>query len=73
MLCNCNYHLDHHLYPAVPWYHLPKLHAVLAPRFKEQGAVIQRSYLRYLWEAVRAKAWGTVPRDLQRPTAGQGK
>jgi len=24
-----NYHLDHHLYPGVPWYNLGKLHAVL--------------------------------------------
>ena len=24
-----NYHLEHHLYPAVPFYHLPRLHRVL--------------------------------------------
>ncbi len=24
-----NYHLEHHLYPSVPFYHLPQLHAVL--------------------------------------------
>jgi fatty acid desaturase len=24
-----NYHLEHHLYPSVPFYHLPRLHAVL--------------------------------------------
>ena len=24
-----NYHLEHHLYPAVPHYHLPKLHRLL--------------------------------------------
>ena len=72
-LCNANYHMDHHLFPAVPWYNLPKLHAVLASRFEEQGAAVQRSYLRYLWETVRAKAWGTVPRNLQHPTAGSDK
>lgn len=27
-----NYHLEHHLYPAVPHYHLPALHAKLAAR-----------------------------------------
>ena len=27
---NVNYHLEHHLYPSVPFYHLPKLHAALA-------------------------------------------
>jgi fatty acid desaturase len=26
---NVNYHLDHHLYPSVPFYNLPKLHALL--------------------------------------------
>ncbi|MEP0777705.1 fatty acid desaturase [Microcoleus sp. ZQ-A2] len=25
-MCNENYHLEHHLYPAVPWYNLPRLH-----------------------------------------------
>ena len=70
-LCNANYHIDHHLYPAVPWYNLPKLHAVLASRFEEQGAVVQRSYLRYLWETVRARAWGTLPQNLARRPQGE--
>ena len=26
---NINYHLDHHLHPAVPYYNLPRLHALL--------------------------------------------
>jgi fatty acid desaturase len=26
---NINYHLEHHLFPGVPFYNLPKLHAVL--------------------------------------------
>jgi len=30
-----NYHVEHHLYPAVPHYHLPALHALL----REQGAL----------------------------------
>ncbi len=30
-----NYHIEHHLYPAVPHYHLPRLHAALA----EHGAL----------------------------------
>ena len=28
-MCNENYHLEHHLYPGVPWYNLPRLHAEL--------------------------------------------
>ncbi len=27
---NANYHLDHHLFPMVPFYNLPKLHRILA-------------------------------------------
>jgi fatty acid desaturase len=27
--CNINYHLDHHLFPSVPFYNLPRLHARL--------------------------------------------
>jgi fatty acid desaturase len=30
-----NYHLEHHLYPAVPHYHLPRLHRLL----REKGAL----------------------------------
>ena len=26
---NVNYHLDHHLYPSIPYYNLPKLHALM--------------------------------------------
>lgn len=32
-----NYHIEHHLYPAVPHYHLPRLHAALAA----QGVLAQ--------------------------------
>jgi fatty acid desaturase len=24
-----NYHLEHHLYPSIPFYYLPRVHAVL--------------------------------------------
>jgi fatty acid desaturase len=27
--CNVNHHLDHHLFPSVPWYNLPRLHRLL--------------------------------------------
>jgi fatty acid desaturase len=30
-----NYHLEHHLYPAVPHYHLPRLHRLL----RDKGAL----------------------------------
>jgi len=28
-MCNENYHLEHHLYPGVPWYRLSEVHAAL--------------------------------------------
>lgn len=29
---NVNYHIEHHLYPSVPWYRLPAVHALLKAR-----------------------------------------
>lgn len=36
---NVNYHLDHHLYPSVPFYRLPELHALLMqqPGYRERA------------------------------------
>ena len=53
LMCNLNYHLEHHLFPGVPWYNLPKLHAILAGDYRQAGAFVHRSYLRFLWEAAR--------------------
>jgi fatty acid desaturase len=39
-MCNENYHLEHHLYPAVPWYHLPLLHDALKDELMGQGAIL---------------------------------
>lgn len=43
---NINVHIAHHLFPAVPYYHLPALHRELMkdPRYAER-AVINRGYL----------------------------
>jgi fatty acid desaturase len=42
---NVNHHLDHHLFPSVPWYNLPKLHRLLMrePEYAAR-AHITRSY-----------------------------
>ena len=61
LLCNIGYHIEHHLFPAVPWYHLPRLHALLGDRLRTEGAFVERSYLRFLWRAVRAHGSGPVP------------
>jgi len=41
-----NYHLEHHVYPAVPSYHLPALHRYLARAgvFERAGAAIEPSF-----------------------------
>ncbi len=36
-----NYHLEHHLYPAVPHYHLPRLHQMLLEKPALQGAEVR--------------------------------
>ena len=41
-----NYHLEHHLFPDVPSYHLPELHALVWPRLPR--AVAGSSYLGFL-------------------------
>ena len=39
-MCNENYHLEHHLYPAVPHYRLPALHAALRAQGALDGAQV---------------------------------
>lgn len=49
-MCNENYHLEHHLFPGVPWHHLPEVHASLSPSLREQGAPYIRSYSAFVRE-----------------------
>lgn len=51
-LLNENYHLEHHLFPEVPSYHLGELHALLWPRLPR--AVVGSSYLAFLARFLRA-------------------
>jgi len=48
---NVNYHIEHHLYPSVPFYRLPRLHELLMsqPGFHHQAHVTQ-TYFRVLRE-----------------------
>jgi fatty acid desaturase len=47
-----NYHLEHHFFPEIPSYHLPRLHHLIWPRFPR--AVTARSYLGFLARFARA-------------------
>jgi fatty acid desaturase len=52
-MCNENYHLEHHLYPNVPWYNLPRLHRALRAELIERGAPYIGSYFAFVVEFVR--------------------
>ncbi len=41
--CNCMYHIEHHLYPAVPFHHLPAVSRLRRAREKPE------SYLTFSW------------------------
>jgi fatty acid desaturase len=59
-LLNENYHLEHHLFPEVPSYHLPALHKLIWARLPR--AVSGTSYLAFLGAFLRA-----TPRMDERP------
>jgi fatty acid desaturase len=58
---NLNYHLEHHLFPGIPWYNLPKLHELLIDDYQSAGASIYHSYFRFLFDAFRAGVHKVVP------------
>lgn len=63
LMLGSNYHLVHHLYPAVPWYNLKKLYRLLESDLREAGASIYGSYFRFLRDAVHAGVHGVAAGD----------
>lgn len=49
-LCS-NHHLEHHYFPSVPLYNLPKLQRLLAPFYEKRG-MTSRGYGRLFWRYV---------------------
>lgn len=48
---NENYHLEHHLFPSVPFYNLPLLQTILAPRLPR--ALVVPSYTWFVWQFMK--------------------
>jgi fatty acid desaturase len=61
MICNINFHLEHHLYPGIPWYNLPRLHVLLHDEYLEAGSSVYRSYALFLWDVAKALTQGVIP------------
>ncbi|HTY36662.1 MAG TPA: fatty acid desaturase [Bacteroidota bacterium] len=61
MMCNINYHLEHHLYPGIPWYNLPKVHALLQEEYVAAGSSVYQSYVIFLWDVAKVLARGVTP------------
>jgi fatty acid desaturase len=60
LMCNINYHIEHHLYPGVPWYNLPKLHRLLQEDYHKAGSSVYTSYFAFVWDTVKALRSGVV-------------
>jgi fatty acid desaturase len=59
--CNLNYHLEHHLFPGVPWYNLPAVHALLREEYKLAGSTVYRSYTEFFRDFFKTSQKGIVP------------
>lgn len=53
LMCNLNYHLEHHLCPGIPWYNIPKMHTLLLDDYRKANSFVYNSYLHFLWDAFR--------------------
>ena len=51
-MCNENYHLEHHLYPGIPWYNLPQVHTALGDEVIARGPPFISSYFAFIREFV---------------------
>lgn len=65
-LLNENYHLEHHLFPEMPSYHLARLHQLIWPKLPR--AVAGHSYLAFLGSFLKATPrMDETPIGLRRP------
>lgn len=59
-MCNENYHLEHHLYPRVPWYHLKNLHEEVRDQLVARKSPFISSYFAFVCEFI-VKSWARSP------------
>lgn len=70
-MCNENYHLEHHLFPRVPWYNLRRLHDLLRAQLVARQAPFISSYLAFVRDfAAGSWARGPLGDDRFRPGVG---
>lgn len=50
---NQNFHLEHHLFPSVPWHNLERVHRLLRPYYDETEASVAGSYLQFVRDSFR--------------------
>ncbi len=67
-MCNENYHLEHHLFPRVPWYNLKRLHGEIKEQLGEREAPFVRSYFEFVCEFIH-KSWQRSPLGRRGETA----
>jgi fatty acid desaturase len=60
LMCNINYHIEHHLYPGVPWYNLPKVHELLQDEYRSAGSSVYTSYGDFLGDVVSVIYQGVI-------------
>lgn len=51
-LCNENYHIEHHLYPSIPWYNLKKVHALIKKDLNKKQSTIIFSFREFITQFV---------------------
>ena len=61
VMCNINYHLEHHLFPAVPWYNLPKVNRLLQDEYRRVGCSVYPSYTEFFIDFFKASWRGIIP------------
>lgn len=71
LYCNMQYHTEHHMYAAVPFYNLPKLRKVIAHDLPPStgGLISTWRVIRRAWKIQRSDPAYAIPVELPRSAA----